>query len=128
MGVDANDRFDVVSLFTIVPVAETLTVVFHLLQIYFSLGDRSAIAVGTICSLVEPCLRSIYFQFKDHFYVQSESTAMDSPLPSIITSLYIEHSESVALKSSLLQPKLWMRYVNDTFVIIWQHGKDSHFF
>ena len=49
---------------------------------------------------------------------------MGSPLSPIIAKLYMEHYESVALGSSQLQPKLWLRYVDDTF-IIWQYGKDS---
>ena len=125
--VDANDifvSFAVMSLFTRVPVTEALTVVSHLLRNDSSLSDRTAIPADTICDLVELCLRSTYFQFKEHFYVQSEGTAMGSLLSPIIANLYMEHFESVALESPQLQPKLWLRYVDDTFVI-WQHGKDS---
>ena len=42
---------------------------------------------------------------KVQFYVQSEGTAMGSPLPRIIANLYMEHFESVALESSQLQHK-----------------------
>ena len=49
---------------------------------------------------------------------------MGSPLSPIIANLYMEYFESLALELSQLQPKLRLRYVDDTFVE-WQHGKDS---
>jgi hypothetical protein len=67
---------------------------------------------------------NVFFQFEDHFYLQSEGAAMGSPMTPIIAKLYMEYFESVALELSQLQPKLWLRYGHDTFVI-WQHGKDS---
>ena len=36
----------------------------------------------------------------------------------------MEYFESLALESSQLQSKLWLRNVDDTFVI-WQHGEES---
>ena len=127
LRVDEKDMFvsfDVVSLFTKVPITEALTVVSHLLRKDSTLNDRTAIPTDTICSLIELCLRSTFFQFEDHFYLQSEGAAMGSPLSPIIANLYMEYFESLALESSQLQPKLWLRYVDDTFVV-WQHGKDS---
>ena len=84
--VDANDifvSFDVVHMFTRVPVSEALTVVSHLLRKDSLLSDRTVIPADTICNLVELCLRSTYFQFQDRSYVQSRGTAMCCPLSPI---------------------------------------------
>ncbi|XP_039204586.1 uncharacterized protein LOC120310339, partial [Crotalus tigris] len=49
---------------------------------------------------------------------------MGSPLSPVIANLYMEHFETQALEKSDHKPKLWLRYVDDTF-IIWPHGKEK---
>ena len=91
--------FDVVSLFTKVPIDEALQVVSTALQNDSSLSDRTAIPIETICNLVELCLKSTYFQFENNFYKQIEGASMGSPLSPVIANLYMEYFESLALES-----------------------------
>ncbi|GJQ85251.1 hypothetical protein Trydic_g18485 [Trypoxylus dichotomus] len=49
---------------------------------------------------------------------------MGSPLSPVVAIIFVESFESVALENSELQPKVWFRYVDDTF-IIWPHGRDT---
>ena len=49
---------------------------------------------------------------------------MGSPLSPIVANLYMEHLEQIALQTASLSPRLWLRYVDDTFVI-WLHGQEE---
>ena len=49
---------------------------------------------------------------------------MGSPLSPIIANIFMEHSETQAIQSVQLQPSLWLRYVDDTFVI-WPHSREE---
>ncbi|XP_071054163.1 uncharacterized protein [Onthophagus taurus] len=114
---DAGDMlvsFDVESLFTRVPVKDAVE------------GLRRKLIPeglpGYVPDLVEYCLSSTYFSWKGEFYEQFEGAAMGSPLSPVIANFYMELFEEDALKKSQWKPKLWLRYVDDTFVI-WQHGQ-----
>ena len=39
------------------------------------------------------------------------------PVSSIVANLYMEHFEKKALSTTSPAPRLWMKYVDDTFVI-----------
>ena len=113
-----------VSLFTRVPVDVALEVIAQRLQHDHTLAERTTLEVEDICKLTEVCLKSTYFQYQDSYYEQIEGAAMGSPLSPIVANIYMEYFEEMALESAQLQPKVWKRYVDDTFVI-WQHGSPS---
>jgi hypothetical protein len=48
---------------------------------------------------------------------------MGKALSPVVSNIYMEHFEDLALKTAAHRPSLWLRYVDDTFVI-WPQGPD----
>ncbi|XP_038064046.1 uncharacterized protein LOC119734578 [Patiria miniata] len=49
---------------------------------------------------------------------------MGSPLSPVLADIFMEEFESSSLLTADLRPSLWLRYVDDTFVV-WPHGPDT---
>ena len=121
---DLMVSFDVVSLFTNMPVDDALRSISTLLSNDDTLEERTTFRAGGICHLTELCLRATYFQFGDQFFEQVDGAAMGSLLSPIVANLYMETFERETLASTVTAPRLWLRYVDDTFVI-WSHRLDK---
>ena len=127
VSLSASDKmvsFDVVSLFTKVPVADAIEVVCEKLSSDGTLADRTELSVTTIRRLMEACLECRYFQYQNEFYVQREGAPMGLSLSVVLANAYMEGLEEKLLTSSPLKPAIWRRYVDDTWVL-WQHGDDA---
>jgi Reverse transcriptase (RNA-dependent DNA polymerase) len=105
--------FDIVSLFTKVPIEEALT----------TIKENHHVAEH-IMELTRHCMKSTYFIYNKQFYKQVEGAPMGSPLSPVVANLFMADFETKALESAPLKPSCWWRYVDDIFVI-WQHGKDE---
>ncbi|KAJ4430702.1 hypothetical protein ANN_19293 [Periplaneta americana] len=103
--------FDVVSLFTRVPLSEAMLL----------LSDQFP---PDITELFRHTLTSTYFLQNNTYYEQIDGVAMGSPLSPAITNYYMEHLEHEILATAPLKPTHFFRYVDDMFVI-WPHGQDT---
>ena len=70
-----------------------------------------------IVKLLEFCLTNTYFLFQGTYYEQVQGAAMGSPIRPLIANLFMEEFEVKALNSCPYPPYLWLRFVDDTFVI-----------
>jgi hypothetical protein len=113
--------FDVVSLFTNVPVEEVLQVIRNRLSADPSLPERSSLQAEDVMELLDICLTTTYFHFHDKFYQQKEGRTMGYSLYPVVSNIFIEHSEEIALDTADHKPAKWFRYVDDTLVV-WPHG------
>jgi hypothetical protein len=117
-------NFDVVSLFTNVPLDEALQVNRNKLQNDHIVTECSSMEVGAIMDLLEVCLKTNYFQVDDKFFQQKDCMSMGNALFPVVSKICMEHFEELALGTAAHRPSLWLRYVDDTFVI-WPHEPDS---
>ena len=110
--------YDVTSLFTKVPVDESVNIIRDRLKQDACLHERTTLNADQIADLLNLCLKTTYFVYNDQFFKQVEGAAMGSPVSPIVADLFMEHFEDLALTSFHSPPRFWGRYVDDTFVII----------
>ena len=114
--------FDVVQLFTKVPIEETLIVIKNKLS---GLPTQlTSLRAETVIELLHLYLTSTYFMWNGQIYEQTEGAAMVNPLSPVIANIFMEHFEELAISTFPVKPETWLRYVDDTFVT-WKAGKDK---
>ena len=115
--------FDVESLFTNVPIDAAVQAALQKLENDPSLADRTTLTPAQIADLLTFVLRSIYFLYNGSIYEQKD--AMGSPVSAVIANLYMESFEEQAITTSSYEPRIWKRYVDDTFTILDRENVDD---
>ena len=82
-----------------------------------TLQQRTNMSIQNIVTLLEFCLKNIYFLFQGKYYEQVQGIAMGSPISPFIADLFMEEFEVKALNTFPKPPSLWQRFVDDTFAI-----------
>ena len=83
--------FDVVSLYTKIPVNEAVNIIKEL-------TDEEPI------NLVKVCLASTYFSFRGKIYEKTQNMAWGSPLSTIVANIFMEHFEENSINSFSHKP------------------------
>ena len=118
--------YDVEVLFTSVPVESAISIIKKHLEEDKELHQRTAMAVNQISCLLEFCLSiTYYFTFKGKMYEQVKGADVGSPLRPIVANLFMEDLKTKALATAPSTPKIWKRFVDDTFSIIQKADKDA---
>ena len=78
-----------------------------------------------IIELLGFCLNNTYFPFQDCFHEQTKGATMGSPVSPVVANIYMEAFENRAITTALYLPRIWKRYVDDTFVIQHQSHKEK---
>jgi hypothetical protein len=75
-------------------------------EISSTMITQSILQVEAIMELLVGCLRTTYFQVDDKFFQQKDGMAMESSLPPIVSNIFMEHFEKLALDATQYKPSL----------------------
>ena len=112
--------FDVVSLFTKIPVDLAIKVATNRLRYDDSLWQRTSLLLEDITDLLSFCLNTTQFVFEGTYYKQVFGTAMGSPVSAVIVNLVMEDIEHRALTTAPISPSFWKRFVDDVISAVSQ--------
>ena len=85
---------------------------------------RNQLPVECILSLIRLVLENNHFQFNNDNYLQKLGTAMGSTMAPAYASLFMGKLEQDFLKSRSLAPSIWLRFLDDIFMV-WDHSIES---
>ena len=110
--------FDVVSLFTAIPVQKTCHYIRTKLEQDDTLTLRTNLTIDDIISLLDFTLSNNYFIYNDVTYKQINGYAMGSPVSLVVDNICMEVNENIAIETTLTKPKTWKCFVDESFSII----------
>ena len=108
--------FDVVSLFTKVPLDFTIDLI--LKKIYDERQIVTKISRQQMKKLLLICTKEMHFSFNGKMYQQIDGVAMGSPLGPIIANIFMSELEQTLVPTLTDDVSLWTRYVDDTFAFV----------
>ena len=85
--------YDVKSLFTSIPIEESIQVCEKRLFADNALSERTQLDVPTITQLLRFCLTSTAFRYRGQHYKQLDGVAMGSSVSPIIADIFMENLE-----------------------------------
>ena len=106
--------FDVVSLFTNVPLKEVIDLACD--KVYSSNNTKPPYSKDTFKKLLQFATGGI-FSFNNILYRQSDGLSMGSPLAPTLSNLFMGHLEQTFLQNDKLNLKFYVRYVDDILAI-----------
>ena len=116
--------FDVSALFTSIPIDFAIQAIKTKLIRDDSWKTTTELNLDQVLCLLELCLTTTYFLFRGVFYKQKFGAPMGSPISPGVADLCMEIFEEEALAScpSHLAPKVWYRFVDDTFTALHEYS------
>ncbi|XP_067658221.1 uncharacterized protein [Haliotis asinina] len=109
--------YDVVDLFTNIPLKEALDILRSKLAIRINDLDTH-LTIDSIINLARSCFDTSYFTFNSKIFKQIHGLPMGSPLSPLITEIFMTSFEEAALSTAPFQPLCWYCKVDDTFTTI----------
>ena len=108
--------FDVVSLFTDVPLEETINVIIK--RIYDKNETNIDIPKQEMKELLYLCTKNAHFTLNSKTYVQIDGIAMGSPLVPALANIFMVEFEQNIIPTLSEDISLWKRYVDDTICFV----------
>ena len=115
--------FDVKSLFTMVPLEETIKICSDLFSEKYGPADKTLFE-----KLLSLCVKDVHFLYNDQWWQQTDGVSMGSPLAPTLANVFMSHLEKSIAHYSGASPKFYTRYVDDIFMIFNSKGDIEPFF
>ena len=107
--------FDVVSLYTNIPLKETIDLAVNLIK---SKEPKLKITKAELTKLFHFATAETHFLFEGNIYDQIDGVAMGSPLAPVLANLFMGHHEKKWLDNYVdSKPLVYKRYVDDIFCL-----------
>ena len=119
--------FDVTSLYTNIPIIDTLNIIKDYVHSDDQFARKTAIPQDKFLDLVNLVLTTTWYTFNSQFYQQTDGVAMGGPASSTTAEIYMQAHESTAISTALHPPKVWERFVDDVYSIV-QRTQLENFF
>ena len=107
--------FDVVSLFTNVPLEKTIDIILR--KVYREKLIKTKIKREDLKKLLYLCTKEGHFTFNGETYIQTDGVMMGSPLGSLIANIFMCELENNLVPTMNNELEEWTRYVDDTFAL-----------
>ena len=104
--------FDVKSLFTMIPLDETIAICTDIFSNYY--GDTEK---HHFKKLLQFAVTNLKFMYNDEWWIQKDGVSMGSPLAPTLANTFMHHLENKIDNFTGNHPTLYTRYVDDIFLI-----------
>ena len=111
---------DVSALYTNIPHTDGTDACRHYLD---TRPDRTT-PTSFLCTLIQLILSLNNFVFNNNNFLQIQGTAMGTSMAPSYANLFMGHFETNFLQTCLQKPIVWLRYIDDIF-LLWNEGKDK---
>ena len=108
--------FDVVSLFTNVPLQKTIDIILR--KVYKEKMIKTKIPRNKMQELLLLCTQEVPFTFNGETYMQIDGVMMGSPLGALFANIFMCELENKIIPKLGQSIQSWTRYVDDTFAYI----------
>ena len=119
--------FDVVSLFTNIPLEETVDICLN--RLYANTDKVSNISRTNLKKMILYASKESHFLLDGKIYDQIDGVSMGSPLGPILANIFMCYLETTAMSTYLgILPILYRRYVDDCFLNFGSKAQSDVFF
>lgn len=113
---------DVSALYTNIPQEEGIEAVREMIKRHRHVV-RGDLHVRTITTLLKMVLQMNNFKFNGQHYIQVGRTAMGTRVAPTFANIFMAEFERLHVYPYPRQPSLWLRFIDDIFMI-WDHGQE----